>query len=388
MNAGLWQRQQHEASARFNPRRLGYTLTRMKTQMKGLILSGGKGSRLRPLTYTGAKQLVPIANKPILFYAIEDLVEAGIRDITIVVSPETGAQVSLAAGDGKLFGANISFIEQPQPGGIAQAVGLARKAMAGAPFVTFLGDNFLTHGITSYVQTFEASAADAGILLRHVDDAREFGVAQFDGERLIRVVEKPAEPTSDLAVIGIYFFTSRVFEAIASIKPSARGELEIADTIQWLLDAGANVSADVIDGGWIDTGKHDDLLAANRMILETLTRDVSGGAVDAVSRLQGAVVLQDGCQIIDSIIDGPAIIGEATRIERSRIGPFTSIGPGCRITESEITGSVVMEGTSIERVSQRIEGSLIGRDVEVRGGGETPGGYQIVLGDFSRLRVP
>lgn len=368
--------------------RLGYTLTRMKTQMKGLVLSGGKGSRLRPLTYTGAKQLVPIANKPILFYAIEDLVEAGIRDIAIVVSPETGGQVREAAGGGERFGARISYIEQAQPGGIAQAVGLAHEAMAGAPFVTFLGDNFLTHGIVSHVQAFEASGSDAGILLRHVEDAREFGVAQFEGERLVRVVEKPAEPSSDLAVIGIYFFTPRVFDAIAAIKPSARGELEIAETIQWLLDAGANVSADVIDGGWIDTGKHDDLLAANRMILETLPRDVSGGAVDAASKLHGAIVLQDGCEIIDSVIDGPAIIGEGTRIERARIGPFTSIGPGCRIVESDIAGSVIMEGTVIERVGQRIEGSLVGRDVEVRGRGETPGGYQIVLGDFSRLRVP
>ncbi len=356
--------------------------------MKGLVLSGGRGSRLRPLTYTGAKQLVPIANKPILFYAIEDLVEAGIRDIAIVVSPETGGQVREAAGSGERFGARISYIEQPQPGGIAQAVGLAREAMTGAPFVTFLGDNFLTHGITSHVQAFEASGADAGILLRHVEDAREFGVAQFEGERLVRVVEKPAEPPSDLAVIGIYFFTPRVFDAIAAIKPSARGELEIADTIQWLLDIGANVSADVIDGGWIDTGKHDDLLAANRMILETLPRDVSGGAVDPSSKLHGAIVLQDGCHVIDSVIEGPAIIGEGTRIERAHIGPFTSIGPGCRIIESDITGSVVMEGTVIERVGHRIEGSLIGRDVEVRGGGETPGGYQIVLGDFSRLRVP
>ncbi len=356
--------------------------------MKGLVLSGGKGSRLRPLTYTGAKQLVPIANKPILFYAIEHLIDAGIRDITIVVSPETGGHVGDAAGDGSRFGARISYIEQPKPGGIAQAVGLAREAMGDAPFVTFLGDNFLTNGIAQHVRAFEASAADAGILLRHVEDAREFGVAQFDGERLVRVVEKPAEPPSDLAVIGIYFFTSRVFDAIAAIKPSARGELEIADTIQWLLDNGANVSADVIDGDWIDTGKHDDLLAANRMILETLPRDISSGGVDSASKLNGAVVLQRGCQIIGSVIDGPAIIGEGTRIEQARIGPFTSIGPGCRIIESDIAASVVMEGTVIERVRQRIDGSLIGRDVEVRGSDDTSGGYQIVLGDFSRLRVP
>ena len=178
-----------------------------------------------------------------------------------------------AVGDGSRFGARVSYVDQERPGGIAQAVGLAKDAMAGSPFVTFLGDNFLTHGIVSHVQAFEASRADAGILLKHVDDPREFGVAQFENERLVRVIEKPADPPSDLAVIGIYFFTPKVFDAIAAIKPSARGELEITDTIQWLLDSGANLRADIIDGGWIDTGKHDDLLDANRLILETLSND-------------------------------------------------------------------------------------------------------------------
>jgi glucose-1-phosphate thymidylyltransferase len=356
------------------------------SNLKGLVLAGGKGNRLRPLTYTGAKQLVPIANKPILFYAIQDLVDAGIRDLTIVVSPETGAQVRDATGDGSRFGAAITYVDQPVPGGIAQAVGVARDSMGDAPFVTFLGDNFLTHGIVPQVQAFEASGADAGILLRHVEDARAFGVAEFDGERLVRVVEKPADPPSDLAVIGIYFFTPRVFDAIAAIRPSARGELEIADAIQWLLDSGANVRADVIDGGWIDTGKHDDLLEANQMILETLQRDVTGGIVDAASRLEGAVVLEAGCEIVGSVIEGPAIIGERTRIERARIGPYTSIGPDCRVIASVIAGSVVMEHTTIEDVTTPIAGSLIGRNVELRG--DVRDGYELVLGDFSRARVP
>lgn len=239
----------------------------MKEQLKGLVVCGGKGSRLRPLTYTGAKQLVPIANKPIVFYAIEQLVEAGIRDISIIVSPETGEQVRRAIGDGSRFGATIGYIEQPKPGGIAQAIGLARDAMGGAPFVTFLGDNFLAHGIVALVEAFSASDSDAAILVKHVPDATQFGVAQFDGEHLVRVVEKPKDPPSDLAVIGIYMFTDRVWEAIAGIRPSARGELEITDTIQWLLDNGANVSAEVVEGEWIDTGKHDDLLAANHSML-------------------------------------------------------------------------------------------------------------------------
>jgi len=360
----------------------------MKGSMKGLVICGGKGSRLRPLTYTGAKQLVPIANKPILFYALDHLVEAGIRDISIIVSPETGEQVRREAGDGTRFGATIDYIEQLKPGGIAQAVGLAREHMAGAPFVTFLGDNFLTHGIVPFVQAFAASKADAGILLKHVPDATQFGVAQFDGERLVRVIEKPQEPPSDLAVIGIYMFTSRVFEAIDNIVPSARGELEITDTIQWLLDNGSSVRAEVVEGAWIDTGKHDDLLAANRIVLEMLTDDRAGGTVDTASTIQGSVVLQEGCTILNSVISGPVIIGERTRIENSYIGPFTSIDHDCEVVESEISGSVVLENTKIQRLGDRIEQSLIGRNVELTGDDRKPRGYQLVLGDFSRVRVP
>lgn len=356
--------------------------------MKGLVVCGGKGSRLRPLTYTGAKQLVPIANKPIVFYALEQLAEAGIRDISIIVSPETGDQVRDAVGDGSRFGAAISYIEQLKPGGIAQAISLARDAMAGAPFVTFLGDNFLTHGIVPFVEAFTASDSDAAILLKRVPDATQFGVAQFDGEHLVRVVEKPKEPPSDLAVIGIYMFTDRVWEAIAGIRPSARGELEITDTIQWLLDNGAKVRADVVDGDWIDTGKHDDLLAANHIVLEMLNDDRAGGTVDAASKLHGRVVLQPGCAIIDSVISGPAIIGERTRVERSYVGPYTSIDRDCEIVESEIAGSVVLDNTKIRHLGYRIEQSLIGRDVELIGDDRKPRGYQLILGDFSRVRVP
>jgi glucose-1-phosphate thymidylyltransferase len=358
----------------------------MNGTMKGLVLSGGKGLRLRPLTYTGAKQLVPIANKPILFYAIEELVEAGIRDITIVVGSDTGEQVVQATGDGARFGARIEHVLQPLPGGIAQAIGLARQQMGDAPFVVFLGDNFITGGIVPYVQAFAASGADAGILLKDVDDASAFGVAAFENERLVRVVEKPANPPSRLAVIGIYMFTSRVFEAIDQIRPSPRGELEITDTIQWLLDHGGNVRTDVVQGEWIDTGKHDDLLTANRMILDRLRAAPSAGTVDDASKLSGNVVLQDGCEVVNSAIVGPAIIGERTRIENAYIGPYTSIGPDCRIVESRISASVVMESTVIERLATEIEDSLIGRDVEMRGDGSKS--YRMVLGDFSRLRVP
>lgn len=356
--------------------------------MKGLILSGGKGSRLRPLTYTGAKQLVPIANKPVLFYAIEALVGADIRDITIVVSVETGDQVRRAAGDGAAFGARITYIDQAQPGGIAQAIGLAKEAMGQSPFVTFLGDNFITHPIGGYLRSFAESAADAGILLKRVADARQFGVARFEGERLVSVIEKPAQPPTDLAVIGIYMFTRTVFDAIERIRPSARGELEITDTIQRLIDDGAIVRAEVVEGEWIDTGKHDDLLAANRTILETLAHDVTGGSVDETSKLHGRVTLQAGCEIVNSTISGPAIVGERTVIRDAYVGPFSSIGPDCSIVRSEIAGSVVMENTRIEDIDHRIESSLIGRNVELRADGRKPRGYELVLGDFSWARLP
>ncbi|MBF6600281.1 MAG: glucose-1-phosphate thymidylyltransferase [Dehalococcoidia bacterium] len=356
--------------------------------MKGLVISGGKGSRLRPLTYTGAKQLVPIANRPILFHAIDNLRECGIDDITIVVSPETGEQVRAAVGDGSLWGARIGYVEQPQPGGIAQAIGLARDAIGEAPFVVFLGDNFLTQGIVAQVQAFVASDAQAAILMKHVADARAFGVAQFEGERLVRVVEKPQHPASDLAVIGIYLFTTRVFEAIDRLVPSARGELEITDTIQRLIDDGCEVRAEVVEGEWIDTGKHDDLLAANRAILETIADDRSGGVVSGASTLHGRVVLQPGCEVTNSVISGPAIIGEGTVVRDAYIGPFTSIGAACTIVESEIAGSVVMDGTTIAQLPARIENSLIGRNVELRSDGRKPHGYELVLGDYSRARLP
>jgi glucose-1-phosphate thymidylyltransferase len=360
----------------------------MKGAMKGLVLCGGKGSRLRPLTYTGAKQMVPIANKPIVFYAIEQLVEAGITDISIIITPETGDQIRASAGDGGRFGARLNYITQLQPGGIAQAIGMAREAMGDAAFVVYLGDNFLTEGIVPFVQAFDASDADATIVLKQVPDAREFGVAEFDGERLVRVVEKPPVPPSDLAVIGIYMFTPRVFEAIAEIKPSARGELEITDTIQWLLDRGSEVRAEVVAGEWIDTGKHDDLLAANRIVLEGMRHDVRAGTIDEQSKIHGRVVLDEGSEIINSVISGPVIIGARTRIENSYIGPFTSIDPDCQIMESEIAGSVVLENTCIKHLGHRIEQSLIGRDVELVGDDRKPRGYQLILGDFSRVRVP
>lgn len=368
---------------------MAHTRSPRPKELKGLVLSGGKGSRLRPFTYTGAKQLVPIANKPILFYALEQLVECGIRDIGIVVG-ETGDQVRAAVGDGSRFGARVTYVQQEAPLGIAHAIKVSRPFLGDSPFVVFLGDNFIKGGVLPYVESFRRGGSDCQILLKSVPNPRDFGVAQFENGRLARVVEKPSEPPSDLAVIGVYMFHPPVFEAVEAIRPSARGELEITDTIQYLIDHGRGVRAEVVEGSWIDTGKMDDLLTANRIILETLAPR-SAGSVDAVSRLEGAVVLEEGCRVEGSVIQGPAIIGERARIINSRVGPFTSIYHDSLVQDSHLEGSVVLENTVIDGLGAPVRDSLIGRNVELRGGGNpAPDGaaYRLVLGDFSRIRVP
>ena len=357
-----------------------------KTDLKGLVLSGGKGTRLRPFTYTGAKQLVPIANKPILFYAIEELVACGIREIGVVVG-ETKDQIVEAVGDGSRFGANVTYIEQPAPLGIAHAVKIAEEFLGDSPFVLFLGDNLLKEGISSYVDQFRTSCHNSLVLLCPVEEPSNFGVAQLDGERLVRVMEKPKKPPSNLAVIGIYFFDAKVFDAIRRIKPSDRGELEITDTIQQLIDDGLDVQAAEISGRWIDTGKHDDLLEANRLILEEIEPSLLGNYDDS-SQLQGRVVLQEGAEVVNSRIQGPAIIGERTRVVNSYVGPFTSIYHDCLIADTEISGSVVLEHTRIEAVGHRIEDSLIGRHVELHGRERRPRSYTLILGDYSKLHMP
>jgi len=365
-------------------------------EIKGLVLSGGKGTRLRPFTYTGAKQLVPIANKPILFYALEQLVECGIRDIGVVVG-ETGDQVRAALGDGSRFGARVTYVQQEAPLGIAHAIRISRPFLRDCPFVVFLGDNFIKGGVVPYVESFRRSGPDCQVLLKSVPNPRDFGVAQLENGRLSRVVEKPSQPPSDLAVIGIYMFDSPVFEAVEAIRPSARGELEITDTIQYLIDHGYGVRAEVVEDCWIDTGKMDDLLAANRAILETLAPR-SAGSADAASRLEGAVVLEEACRVEGSVIEGPAIIGERTRIINSRVGPFTSVYHDSLVRDSHLEGSVVLENTVIEGLGAPVRDSLIGRNVELRGGGPPAGRaggraaeggcYCLVLGDYSRIRVP
>ncbi len=357
-----------------------------KGDLKGLVLAGGKGTRLRPFTYTGAKQLVALANKPILFYAIEQLVGCGVTDLGIVVG-ETKDEVVGALGDGARFGARFTYIEQAAPSGIAHAVKISRDFLGDSPFVLFLGDNFIKQGIGPYVEEFRTGRYNSLVLLCPVDRPQDFGVAELDGDRLLRVLEKPKKPPSNLAVIGIYFFDAHVFDAISRIKPSARGELEITDTIQRIIDDRLDVRAEVIGGRWIDTGKHDDLLEANHLILEDLESSLMGTHDDA-SKIHGRVVLQEGSEVVNSHIQGPAIIGERTRVVNSYVGPFTSIYYDCLIADTEISGSVVLERTRIENVGARIEHSLIGRNVELRGHEHRPRGYTLILGDFSKLYMP
>ena len=354
--------------------------------MKGLVLSGGKGSRLRPFTYTGAKQLVPVANKPVLFYAIEHLVAAGVRDLGVIVG-DTGEQVRAAVGDGSRFGVRVTYIEQPAPLGIAHAVLVAEQFLDGEPFVLFLGDNFLREGVREYVQGFLDSGANAQVQLCPVPNPSAFGVADVRDGRLLRVVEKPADPPSDLAVIGIYLFDAHVLEAVKSVRPSARGELEITDTIQWLIDHGLRVDHRVVRGPWIDTGRMDDILQANRLLLEDLQQR-NEGTVDGGSRLVGTVVLERGARVERSVIHGPAIIGEETVVRDAYIGPFTSVYHHCRIERAELAASVVLEHTELVGLPHRIEDSLIGRFVRVEGEQSRPRVYRLVLGDHSRVAVP
>ena len=354
--------------------------------MKGLILSGGKGTRLRPFTYTGAKQLVPVANKPVLFYAIEDLVDAGITDIGIIVG-DTGDQVRAAVGDGSKFGARVSYIEQDAPRGIAHGIKIARDFIGDDKFVLFLGDNFIRDGIMPQVAAFRNGSMNAQIILYKMDDPSAMGVAVLDGdERVTRLVEKPKQFVSPYAVIGIYMFDQNVFQAVNAIKPSARGELEITDTIQYLIDRKLNVRAHLLEGWWIDTGKMADILEANRLVLDVLSPRMEG-SVDAASRIEGRVVLQKGAVVINSTIRGPSIIGERTRIENAYVGPYTSIYHDCVIQNCEIEHSVVLENSRIHDLSRRLADSLIGRNVQVARTDGPAQTLKMMVGDYSQVGI-
>ncbi len=357
--------------------------------MKGLILSGGAGTRLRPITHTSAKQLVPIANKPILFYGIEDMVEAGITEIGIIVG-DTADEIRAAVGDGSRWGASVTYLPQDAPLGLAHCVLIAHDFLGDDDFVMYLGDNMLQQGLDGFVRRFTDArtggdgAPSAQILLAHVDDPRQFGVAEVTptGE-VVRLVEKPADPPSDLALVGVYLFDPSIHEAVRAIRPSPRGELEITDAIQWLLEHEHRVVHEVLEGWWIDTGKKDPLLECNRYVLATLEATVDG-TVDAASTLEGTVVVEAGAEIVNSTVVGPSIIGAGTRIVDSTVGAFTSIGPDCEILDSEIDHSVVLDRVRITKV-RSITDSLLGRDVEITGSGTPHPALHLMLGDHSRI---
>jgi glucose-1-phosphate thymidylyltransferase len=367
--------------------------------MKGLILSGGAGTRLRPITHTSAKQLLPIANKPILFYGLEDMVAAGITDIGIVVG-DTHAEIEAAVGDGSRFGATITYIPQEAPLGLAHCVLIAHDFLGEDDFVVYLGDNMLQQGLEHFVEQFEAErhrapqlgdggghgAPAAQILLAHVDDPRQFGVAAVDDAGNVKyLVEKPTDPPSDLALAGVYLFDPTIHEAVRAIEPSARGELEITDAIQWLIEHDHRVLHEVLVGWWIDTGKKDPLLDCNRLILETLTPRIDGD-VDMHSRVTGRVVIEAGAVLERSTVRGPAIIGANTRLVDTYVGPFTSIANDCAIIDAEIEHSVVLERSRIVGV-HRIQDSLLGREVEVLRSQLRPQASRLMLGDHSRIEL-
>jgi glucose-1-phosphate thymidylyltransferase len=353
--------------------------------VKGLILSGGRGTRLRPLTYTSAKQLVPVANKPVLFYGIESLAAAGIRDIGIVVG-DTQAEIRAAVGDGSPWGVRITYIEQDAPRGLAHAVLISEAFVGQEPFVVYLGDNLLNKGISRFVDEFNRERPAAQILLARVPDPQMFGVAELADGRVVKLEEKPSRPKSDLALVGVYMFSPAVFDAVRAITPSFRNELEITDAIQTLIDRGLAVRPHIVDGWWKDTGKLEDMLEANRLILETIERRVDG-SVDAESRVEGKVVVEPGAVIEHSVVRGPVVIGARARIVQAYVGPFTSIMNDAEVRESEIEHSIVLEGSSIVNLRTRIEDSLIGKNVRIYRLPVKPSAYRFMLGDNSEVGV-
>ena len=353
--------------------------------IKGLVLSGGKGTRLRPLTYTAAKQLVPVANQPILFYVLQNLTDAGIRDVGIIIAPDTGKAIQDAVRDGNNWGIHVEYILQQEPLGLAHAVKVARPFLGMNPFVMYLGDNLIGSSITQFRDAFEISKADASILLKEVETPANFGNAEIDETgRVIRLVEKPKEPKSNLALVGIYFFSPKIHEAIDQIRPSWRGELEITDAIQWLLDQGAEVKGHRVEGWWLDTGKKDDLLTANTVVLDSWVQRQISGEVDADSQVNGRVRLGKGSRIINTQVRGPVVIGEDVRIEGSFIGPFTSIADKCRILHSAVEHCVILENATIDHID-RLEDSLVGKGSRVMKSQGKSHAYRLLIGDDSEV---
>jgi glucose-1-phosphate thymidylyltransferase len=359
--------------------------------LKGLILSGGKGTRLRPITHTSAKQLVPVANKPVLFYGIEAMAEAGIEQVGIIIAPETGPEIEAAAGDGSRFGVSITYIVQDEPAGLAHAVLTAEPFLGSSPFVMYLGDNLLQGGIADLLAAFREHEPDALILLTPVPDPENYGVAELAdapaGEvgRVVRLVEKPSEPVTDLALVGVYMFTAAVHDAARAIAPSPRGELEITDAIQHLLDAGMRVEPHIVRGWWKDTGRLEDMLEANRLILDNLVERIDGELID--SQVDGRVVIEAGARLERTNVRGPAIIGAGARLTDCYVGPYTAIGERCVISGAEVEHSILLADCTVCNLEGRMESSLLGRNVTVRRGERQPRAYRFMVGDNSDISI-
>lgn len=356
--------------------------------MKAIILSGGKGTRLRPLTYTGAKQLVPVANKPILWYGIESIVAAGITEIGIVISPETGGEVQAKTGNGDRFGAKITYIRQDEPLGLAHAVKVAQPFLGDSPFVMYLGDNLVQSQLDQFIDKFKSHQLNALTLLCEVDNPSSFGVAKVDDTgKVLELIEKPKNPPSNLALVGVYLFSSEIHHAIANIQPSARGELEITDAIQYLIDQEQRVASFKLEGWWLDTGKKDDLLEANQIILDTCLESTHEGTIDQQSKISGRVHVGSGSQVTGSMIRGPVTIGKNCKIQNCFIGPYSSIADDTTLIDIDIEHSVVLQGATLEGISSRIVDSLIGERAHLKVAPQRPKALRFMIGDDSKIEL-
>ena len=354
--------------------------------LKGLILSGGKGTRLRPITHTSAKQLVPVANKPVLFYGIEAMAQAGIEEVGIIIAPETGAEIQQTAGDGSRFGLRLTYIVQEEPLGLAHAVLTAEPFLKDSPFVMYLGDNLLQGGIEDLVAAFREHGPEALILLTPVPDPEHYGVAELNDGAVVRLVEKPAQPNTDLALVGVYMFTPAVHFAARAIEPSGRGELEITDAIQHLVDSGKRVEPHIVRGWWKDTGRLEDMLAANRLVLDTIDTQIEGQLIS--SQVDGRVVIERGATLERSTVRGPAIIGAGARLVDCYVGPYTAVGERCEIRNSEVEHSILLAGSAVHDLAGRMESSLLGRNVKIRRDHRQPRAYRFLVGDNSEVGIP
>lgn len=354
--------------------------------MKGVILHGGSGTRLRPLTYSGPKQLIPVANKPVSQYALEDLIACGVKEVAIILGRTFPEQVREFYGDGSRFGVKITYVVQDEPLGIAHAVGLCKNFAGDDSFIVYLGDNMLQHGIEKYASEFKANKYDAMVLLKEVEDPTRFGVAQLDSNgKLAKLVEKPKKAPSNYAVIGVYMFTPVIFDSIRTLKPSWRGELEITDAIQWIINRGLNVGHAVLDGWWFDTGKKDDILYVNALVLDERAKtNIQGEMVN--SKKEGRVQVGKGTRIENSTVRGPVAIAENCVIENSFIGPHTSVGVSSQITGSSIEYSVILEGATIKGV-ERLDESLVGRHARITQDASNRRSLKLHLGDYSEVVI-